>query len=153
MKILYLNHNRYNIGTFLRCFFLARGLSKKGHKMTILCTNSEKCSKVKYINRDGVNIILLPYLKHDFFWGHLWRVFIASFLIFRIKFQLLHSFAVSQPVTAVPTIIAKLFIRKPIIVDWDDFWGSKGISGLMEGDGIYKVRNYFFSNIHDFRLF
>ena len=66
MKILYLNHNFENEGTFNRCFFIGRELVKMGHKVTILTVSNDAPQFwLKKRIRDGVKIVSLPSKQRD----------------------------------------------------------------------------------------
>ena len=133
MTILFLNHNYLNVGTYFRCYFFEKEIIKlrKNYEVILICANNEIAYKVKRLKRKGVKHILLPKLKHDFLWGHILRTIYCSFYVLKINYDFLHSFAVSQPVTAVPTVLVKIFRRrKKIFVDWDDLW-TNGIANTL----------------------
>lgn len=69
-------------------------------------------------------MITLPRIKlHEYHTGHSIRALINSALVMVKDYDVLHSFAVAQPATALPTITVRCFRNKPIVVDWDDAWG------------------------------
>lgn len=127
MKLLFLNHNYENFGTYFRCFFLAKYLSKIGYEVDLVCA-SPKNFDLKIRRREidhNLRVITLPRVKlHEYHTGHLLRGLLNSGLVILKNYDILHSFAVAQPATAIPTITANIFKNKPIIVDWDDAWGN-----------------------------
>ncbi len=61
MKLLFLNQNYENEGTFHRCFFLGRELVRKGHNVTVITISQNFPSyKINKKMRDGVEIVTLP---------------------------------------------------------------------------------------------
>jgi glycosyltransferase involved in cell wall biosynthesis len=129
VKILFLNHNFENFGTYFRCFYLAKYLSRKGIKVDLICasgSNFDLKIEQKEINAN-FRIITLPRIKFQscpYHTGHTLRAGINSIEVLLKKYDILHSFAVAQPTTAFPTAVSKIFRNKPIIVDWDDIWGG-----------------------------
>jgi len=127
MKILFLNHNPPGIGTYHRCFFLGKYLSHIGNDVTLMCKsekNFDLSISVKTIN-ENMRIITLPRIKlHKYADGHLLRSVIGSFKALSLDYDLIHSFAVAQPSTAIPAMVSKWFKKKPLLVDWDDPWGG-----------------------------
>lgn len=127
MKILFLNHNYEDFGTYYRCYFLGKCLARLGHMVDLVCAtkkNFDLTIKRKII-APNFNIITLPRIRfHEYHTGHSLRAIINSGIVLIKDYDLLHSFAVSQPTTAIPTIVAKYFKNKPIFVDWDDAWGD-----------------------------
>lgn len=130
MKILFLNHNYENFGTFYRCYYLAKYLARSGHLVDLVCASKRKVDlgiRQKVI-ASGFRIITLPRLRiHEYHTGHFLRALINSGIVMWKNYDVLHSFAVAQPATAIPTVVAKLFKSKPIIIDWDDAW-EEGLS-------------------------
>jgi glycosyltransferase involved in cell wall biosynthesis len=126
-RVLFLNHNYENYGTYFRCFYLGKYLSKKRYRVELVCASKNNFDlriKSKIIN-ESFRVITLPRIRlHEYHTGHSLRGLINSVVIFFKDYDILHSFAVAQPATAIPTVIAKRFKDKPIIVDWDDIWGG-----------------------------
>lgn len=67
MRILFLNHNVIWSGTFLRCLQFAKGLTKKGHWITIVTNHPNSRLKFTLSYLDGIEIIQSP----DLFSGQL----------------------------------------------------------------------------------
>lgn len=127
-KILFLNHNTVNYGTYYRCYFLGRELSNLGYDITILTVTDRKFSVFSEVTKinDKFKIIKLPRSTfYKYYTGHLRRIIINSIKILKERFDLIHSFAVAQPTTAIPSIISRIVRpNTPIMIDWDDAWGE-----------------------------
>lgn len=127
MKLLFLNHNQERFGTYWRCFYLAKHLSQRGFKVTLICAsgrNFDLLIRKKKINRN-FTLLTLPRIKyHQYFTGQILRLFLTLPLIFLIDYDLIHAFTVAQPQIALPALAAKYLKRKKLLVDWDDLWGG-----------------------------
>lgn len=131
MKILFLNHNYENFGTFYRCYFFGKYLARRGHRVELVCASKKNFDlRIKSgIVEPNFRMITLPRIKlHEYHTGHSLRALINSAIVMVKDYDILHSFAVAQPATALPTIIARYFRSKPIVVDWDDAWEG-GLAG------------------------
>jgi glycosyltransferase involved in cell wall biosynthesis len=128
MKILILNHNNENYGTYYRCFFLGKNLARKGNDVTMICAsgkNFDLSIRKKRIG-DNFKIITLPRIKyHKYFTGQL-ELRLPLLILFALfyPYDVLHAFTVAQPQIGIPAWIAKKIRRKKVIVDWDDLWGG-----------------------------
>lgn len=148
MKILFLNHNYENFGTFYRCYFLGKYLARMGHTIDLVCA-SKKLFDLTIRKKEvesNFNIITLPRIRfHEYHTGHTLRALINTGIVMFKKYDVLHSFAVAQPATAIPTVVAKILKDKPIFVDWDDAWGG----GFAESHPslINKVISYLEKNV------
>lgn len=125
-KVLFLNHNQENFGTYYRCLFLAKGLSQKGYRVKMLCASGKNLDLLvrrKKIN-DNFTIITLPRVKyHEYFTGQIiFRLPLAIFYVLFSKYDICHAFTVAQPQIGIPAWVAKKIRRKKLIVDWDDAW-------------------------------
>jgi len=127
-QVLFLNHNQENFGTYYRCFFLAKGLSENGFNVKMLCASGKKFDiliRRKKIN-DNFTIITLPRIKyHRYFTGQIWlRLPLILLFVLFSRYDICHAFTVSQPQIGIPAMVAKIFRKKRLIVDWDDLWGG-----------------------------
>ncbi len=126
MKLLFINHNPEGLGTYFRCYFLARYLADRGHTTTIVCSSKKKFD-LTIARREvcpGVEVVTLPaVVLHKYATGRAPRGLIGSFYAGFGRYDLIHAFAVSQPEAGVPAIAAYLLRRGPIVTDWDDDWG------------------------------
>lgn len=151
MKILYINHNFENEGTFHRCFFIARELTKVGHIVTILIvSNNLPQYTIKTKIRDGVKIVTFPSVKKrkDYFFSTL-RPFLILFFVLTKKYDIIHAFAVADPRTSFPFLIMSIFKKKKqLFVDWDDFYSEDGLCRLRPHPLIMvPLMNYLEKNI------
>lgn len=149
MNILFLNHNFENFGTYFRCFYLGKNLARMGNKVTLVCASKKNIDffiRKKHIEKNFI-IITLPRIKfHQYHTGHLLRAIINCFIVLYSRYDILHSFAIAQPTTAIPTVFAKIFKPyKKIVVDWDDAWAG-GFGGYHPAIVNY-VLDYFERNI------
>jgi glycosyltransferase involved in cell wall biosynthesis len=128
MNILFLNHNFENFGTYFRCFYLGKNLARMGNRVTLVCASKKNIDffiRKKHIEKN-FTVITLPRIKfHQYHTGHLLRAIINCFIVLYSRYDILHSFAIAQPTTAIPTVFAKIFKPyKKIVVDWDDAWAG-----------------------------
>ncbi len=127
LRILFLNHNYEKFGTFYRCFFLARSLARIGHHVDLVCASRKRFDLLirNKMIEDRFRIITLPRIRlQQYHTGHSLRALINSGIVLLKNYDILQSFAVAQPATAVPTVVARYLTNKPIVVDWDDAWGE-----------------------------
>ncbi len=152
MRILFLNHNHERFGTYFRCYFLAQGLSNLGHRVTMICASGKKFDlliRKKKIN-PNFTIITLPRIKyHRYFTGQAFlRLPLTILHVLFSKFDLLYAFTVAQPQIGVPALIAKKVKKKPLLIDWDDFWG--GGFAKAHGGVIQYILTWFERNVVKF---
>ncbi len=125
-----------NAGGFFRCFFLARGLTLKGHDVTVVCGSSGCTLGVRTRDVNGVTVVTLP--RQDSMAG----IFLAECMriagnVYREITRdpdILHVFVATVPSSAVFAFLAKFlrFLgakRHAVVVDWEDWWGGEGIWG------------------------
>ncbi|MGH7505291.1 MAG: glycosyltransferase, partial [Longimicrobiales bacterium] len=126
MRILFLNHNVIESGTFQRVFHLARELVRLGHRVTLVTTSRSARVRARRTTRDGVGVVEAP----DLLWGAArtgWDPYNALRrlgLLAGEPFDVVHAFdarpAVIVPALAVARRGATLFM------DWADWWGRGG---------------------------
>ncbi|MDT8445861.1 MAG: glycosyltransferase family 4 protein [bacterium] len=127
MRILILNHNQENFGTFYRCLFHAKHLARRGHQVTLLCASGSTFDPLmKWRSVEpGLTLVTLPRIKyHQFFSGQLFRTFPALAQVLLGRYDVCHAFTVAQTQIAVPAWVAKMVRHKRLIIDWDDLWGG-----------------------------
>ncbi|MEM2960619.1 MAG: hypothetical protein QXU67_03340, partial [Candidatus Bathyarchaeia archaeon] len=115
MRILFLNHNFCEQGTYWRCIFLARHLVRKDYKVTVIARN--KNDDIHGCNKWGVEIIFLPG------WKTQWLKRLP--FVIGTDFDLIHVFAAANFCNSIPGIVARLLKGVKILVDWDD-WYTRG---------------------------
>jgi len=124
MRILFLNHNVENYGTYFRCHHLARGLVRRGHKVTLLCANREDTLSVTRRTDGGLTTVLLPkYRLGGFHTLHSLRMVLNTFYTLFSGYDVLPTFAFPLHPMAVPTLAARsLRPGLKLVLDHDDLW-------------------------------
>ena len=129
MRVLMLVYNVINKGTFWRALYLARGLARRGHNITIVATSRDLRWSFR-ISKDikaGVTLFESP----DLFKGSLrsgWDLYNALSRIImthKFEFDLVHAFE-SRPVVILPALYWQRWRRTPLIMDWSDWFGNGG---------------------------
>lgn len=124
MDILFLNHNVENYGTYFRCFHLAKGLTRRGHGVTLVCANREDTLSVTRRTDNGLTTILLPkYRLRGFHTLHTLRMLCNTGYALFSRYDVLHTFAFPLHPMAVPTLAAR-YLRPglKLVLDHDDLW-------------------------------
>jgi len=124
MRILYLNHNVENYGTYFRCHHLARGLVRRGHEVTLVCASREDTLGVSKRVEGGLTTVLLPKYKLGGFHSlHTLRMFCNTAYALFSGYDVLHTFAFPLHPMAVPTLAAR-YLRPglKLVLDHDDLW-------------------------------
>ena len=125
-KILFLNHNIQGVGTYLRCIQLAREIK---HSITIICINKDQSNWIVKTEIDKVKIILLPNFSPKFL-CLVFDIILSTYYCLTLKYDILHSFSIAQPLVLFPTLVIKIFRRNfKFIVDWDDYY-SGGVENI-----------------------
>ena len=139
MKLLFLNQNYEDEGTFHRCFFLGKHLVEMGYEVTIVTISQTFPSyRIGRQIRDGVNIVTLQtYSRKKDYLFYAMRPIINSIYSLGSKYDALHAFTVAEPMTGIPTILNKIK-KKPIFVDWDDWYSRGGLSDFKPFQFIMK---------------
>jgi glycosyltransferase involved in cell wall biosynthesis len=139
MKILFLNHNQEGLGTYWRCLFFGKHLSKRGHQIKMICASGKRFDlliRKKKINKNFILITLPRICYHTYFTGQvIFRLPLTCFLVLVLDYDLLYAFTVAQVQIALPALLGKFLRRKRLIIDWDDLWGggfAKVHGGLVE---------------------
>lgn len=138
MRLLFLNHNLREHGTYFRALHLARELVARGHEVALWTVSPERWYRSTRREIDGVSIVETPswspLLNPDDGWGPLdiaWR----SLRIWTERADLVYAFA-HPPNIYLPAWIARRVRRIPLVVDWCDVYR----------DGIFpqreKIRAY-----------
>lgn len=140
MRLLILNHNEENSGTFFRCFSIAKQLSKLGVHTSLACLSSRKMQfSIKHKKNGGVSLKLLvaQHGKSSFseLPFHIYRSIQNIYLIISERYDFVYFFNVASPTIAIPLLLLKPLIsigiiRTRIIIDWDDLWGINGLTSI-----------------------
>jgi glycosyltransferase involved in cell wall biosynthesis len=139
MRILFLNHNLREHGTFFRAFHLARELATFGHGVTLVTQSLDHWYRMREEALDGVRIIETPswnpVVARDDGWGPL-DIAVRLGIVLREPFDLLYVFA-HPPNVYLPMRFAQALRRKPVAVDWCDVYRD-GIFPLREEIRAYR---------------
>lgn len=143
MRILMLNNNLRERGTWWRAWQLARELARRGHAVTVWTAAPHHYYRPAASVEDGVRIVetpsWAPLAGPDDGWGPLdvaWR----AMKVMTEPFDLCYAFA-HPPNVSAPAWLARRIRRKPLLYDWCD-WYEGGIfpkrlalreSGIIEG--------------------
>lgn len=132
MKLLFLNHNLREYGTYFRAFHIARELVRRGHSVTLWCASPEHWYRAVRETVDGVEIVETPswnpVIGRDDGWGPLdigWRALHLN----EQKWDLIYAFAHPPNVSWIATLAEGIW-RIPVVVDWCDVYR----------DGIFPLR-------------
>ncbi len=138
MRLLFVNNNPEGKGTYWRCFGLARGLVKLGHKVTIVCLQKEATLRVSRKTVAGVKIVAFPRISNSGFRelpGHLLRIIGVVVVGTLGSYDVIHTFNVASLTCGVPVfplwLLKKLGLKRyQLVVDVDDWWGKGGLTTL-----------------------
>ena len=126
MRVLLLNHNLRERGTWFRAWQIARELVRRGHEATLWTAAPHHYYRAAKETREGVRIVETPswgpWVGRDDGWGPLdvvWR----AFGVLREPFDLCYAFA-HPPNVAVPAWLARRVRRRRLIYDWCDLYAG-----------------------------
>lgn len=120
-----LTANFRNVGTYWRCYHLARNLSKyTGTEVMLLCRSTNYNVHTYSMFNGKLRIVELPRsLLHNLGF---------TLLLETIqKFDVIHVFSTVHWFTGLSAIVSKVVKKLPLVVDWDDWW-TRG--GILEGN-------------------
>ncbi len=140
MRILILNHNDREKGTYFRCFALGKSLAQMGYDIVLSCLNPERnVLKTTKTSVDGVILCLVPgqhgassLMELPF---HLLRALINTKMALLGKYDAVYSFNVASPTTGLPVVFLRILKKAgifhgQILVDCDDLWGKGGLTTI-----------------------
>ena len=136
LRFLMLNHNRQGVGSFYRCWHLARGLSDLGHRVTIVTVSPTHRLRPTVSRQRGLMIIETPNLL-DLVYGvgsgfGILGIPYRAVLAARAEFDVVHAFD-HKPNVLIPALLGSTLNDVPWIADWADWWGfTRDGSGLQE---------------------
>jgi len=134
--VLLLNHNLRGVGTFYRCWHLARNVARLGFHTTLLTVSPSRRVVAHFESAGGVRVVETPNLLTHMYalgWGYgaigiPYRIMYAL----RRKFDIVHSFD-HKPNVLLPALFSKKMKNTPLLADWSDWWGTTADgSGLQE---------------------
>lgn len=115
--------NEYGVGTFWRGYNIARNLVRDfDESITIVHLSHRKLDKITMKSEDGITLMSVPKT------GFLTIPTYSLISIFK-DYDLLHVFATAKASTGFAAMFAKVFSRRKIVVDWDDWWTCGGLFG------------------------
>jgi len=130
-RVLILNHNLVEHGTYFRAIKVAEVLRDRGAAVTFVCSGNGKY-RAQSGQRRGMRFLLTPHWSPihspDAGWsplGLLWRFRLAT----SRKWDLVYSFS-HHPICWLPGRLAANESECPIILDWCDLYGSGGLHSL-----------------------
>lgn len=122
-------YNQVGKGTYWRALYLARGIAKQNHEVTLLATS--KSNRLQFRQRSesqpGVTIFESP----DLLFGPLRSGWDPLNVLARIRwlrhkrYDLIHSFE-SRPVNILPAIYQQNNTQAKLVLDWCDWFGRGG---------------------------
>lgn len=139
MKILIVEPCFENFGGYYRAFGIAKALSSDGKHQVDLLLSSDKKFSLKIEKKkisDNLYQYSLPHIYINFFInGRILRGIIASFFILFKQYDIIHLFALIQFESNIPLLIFSKFLKRKIVIDWDDYW-----TGIHETIPFYKEK-------------
>lgn len=126
MRLLFLNHNYRNVGTYYRAMPMAERLAQRGHEVTLLTVSPHHRWRVTWSQVNGVHLGELPNLAQN----NSGEGYGPLDVLYRVVHACLH-----------PYDIVHMFDHKPnasfaglparwrgatLIADWADWWGGPG---------------------------
>lgn len=129
MRILMLLYNLQGKGTYWRALYLARGLAKRGHEITVVCAPQKR--QLRFMaqpdKQPGVTIVTSPNVLGGLFnsgWDP-FTVLARSLWQRKHTFDLIHGFE-SRPTVIYPARYGQQKQHTPLILDWCDWFGKGG---------------------------
>ncbi len=141
MRVLFLNHNVVDSGTFFRAFFFGRQLAARGHQVTLVTTSRNARLAARTYERDGIELIEAP----DLMPGRArtgWDPFntqMRRLIVRRRAYDIVHAFD-SRPAVIYPALAAVAHSNALFVMDWADWWGR---GGWIEDRSGWLVRTLF----------
>ena len=139
MRVLFLNHNVVESGTFFRAFHFARQLVTRGCRVTLVTTSRAARLRGCSYERDGVEIFEAP----DWLTGRArngwdpYNTWVRRAFVRRHTYDIVHAFD-SRPAVIHPALSAAARKTTTFVMDWADWWGKGG--WIQERSG-WLVRN------------
>ncbi len=116
-------------GTYWRALYLARGLARRGHQITVLATSQTHRLHFEICSDTQAGVILAK--APDILWGPLrsgwdpWNVISRIAQTRKWQFDLVHAFE-SRPASIFPALYWQRYKHVPLILDWADWFGRGG---------------------------
>lgn len=135
-RVLLLNHNSRGVGTYYRCWHLARHLVRIGYEVSLLTVSPTRRVWPQSGLQDGVFVTETPNLLTHMYalgWGY-GAIGIPYRILYALdgRFDIVHSFD-HKPNVLLPAILRTKLTNTPLVADWSDWWGATADgSGLQE---------------------
>lgn len=126
MRVLYLNHNYRYLGTYERAWNLARGLVRRGHRVTLMTVSRQYRWKPTWSTAEGVRIAEMPNLGQNYSgegYGPLDNLLRCLHALAH-HYDIIHMFN-HKPNASFAGFVGRLRGAK-LIADWADWWGGPG---------------------------
>lgn len=153
MKIMILNHNRKDIGTYCRCNGFSQQLAKKGYIVHFFYLRRERKKWLYKRIEHNIIYIELPWYSNGGLlavFEHFSRAAYITLYALRTKdLNIVHAFNVASPMIAFSTMmlhVIKKFKKFKIVVDWDDVWGKGGLISMNNKGMIQEEVAHFFES-------
>jgi len=148
VRILFLNHNIRNRGTWFRCFHLARKLVRFDHGVSIITLAGAPRPRGRWTEEDGVRIFesprWLPPGRHD--GGYAPLDIVSRFgPVLGSHWDVVHAFG-HRPNVTVPWFVSKLFQKAHFAADWCDWW-TRG--GIVTGRRRFRILDLFEARLEE----
>jgi len=144
MRILFVNHLPMGTASFYRQITFGRFLMEKGHEVKMLVRSKPFPGREKYERPAEIDGIGISYWHEPFEYLLPSNIFQA---IREMKGMDVIYLNRANPFSAVYTFTANLFIRKPIVVDLEDWDAIGGYSTMADKKLIEKFAMTFFEEI------
>lgn len=139
-RILLLNDNLRGVGSFYRCWHLARELVRLGHEVCLVTVSRDRRFVPRTELIDGIKLIESPNLLDLVYGlgpgygivGIPYRIVATA----RDPFDVVHTFE-SRPNVVVPAMIRRALDGSPLVVDWADWYGF-----TRDGSGLHERRRW-----------
>lgn len=146
LKVVIINHNPKERGTYHRCYGFAKELVKKGHQVYFFCLTPLPGEGLNKYQECGIDFIELPWFSTGGFFSaaeHFFRgLYIFCFAALKRRVNIVHSFNTASPMVGFSTFLIfliKRFKGIKLIVDWDDWWGKGGLTTLNHQGKLQEV--------------
>lgn len=130
MRILMLLYNLVGKGTYWRALYLAQGLAKRGHDVTMICSSTQRSLRFK--NREHpqpeIKILTSPNILGGAFasgWDPFTTTARLGWSLQKNTFDIVHGFE-SRPTVIFPALYWQRIRGVPLVLDWCDLFGEGG---------------------------
>lgn len=125
LRLLFLNHNLKNDGTYFRALPMAQALSERGHQVTVMTVCRERVLTTRWSESEGVRLGETPNLRPNFGATGYGLLDILARCLHSCSqtYDLIHMFD-HKPNTTLPGFLARALRRIPVVCDWADWWGG-----------------------------